>query len=428
MHLVDAERLAAIIDRAATRTIGVGQRIALREKVALLIQRTEGFIADFVIEQHELTEVRSGRVIDIDLPAGLDFRRRASTSKRIHVLRTPRLHDKGAEETHHGQLTVMAVGMELPNALLHLRMDVPLKLLRLAGSHDGFRIRRQGRFAGRTHDHTGRADEQTAILALHLVAEGHFHAVTLVGAKHQGLNHIALQPGRHGSGIKAIHVTSRFVLGFLGANLVDVLGQHVHVARIKIEPTVQRDLNVDHRHVVLLGRHTGGTLPARRHHRLALGRIRHEQEAAAILAHVLVHHRHLVERPGRLLCLCIFLRLLFELLHQTMVLHLHLRCVVGTTLNGVFHHRLPLQLLGPARHRNRRGVPLMGLLPCSRRKEPWGCHQTTGQQDALQYQRQPRTVSPARWLKHITPHSTASPVYARLTRCVVDQLLVVRES
>ncbi len=51
MHVVDAERLAAIVDRAATRTVGIGQRIALRQEVALLVQRAERFVADFVIDR-----------------------------------------------------------------------------------------------------------------------------------------------------------------------------------------------------------------------------------------------------------------------------------------------------------------------------------------------------------------------------------------
>ena len=272
VHFTDAERLAAIVQRTTARTIGIGQRIALRQEVALLVQGAEGFVADLVIENHELTEVRSGPVVDHHLPAALGFRRRTG-AQRIEILGPLRFDDKRAEETQDGQFTVMAVGVELPDPFLHLRMDVPLKFLRLARGHDGLRIRRRGRFAGRTHDHAGGADEQTALLALHLVAEGHFHTITLVGTEHQGLNHVTLQPGRHGSRIIAILVTSRFVLGFLAANLVEILGQRIHVPGVEIEPAVQRDFDVDHRDVVLLDRHTGGTLPARRHHRLAFGRI-----------------------------------------------------------------------------------------------------------------------------------------------------------
>ena len=191
MHLIDTERLAAIVDRTASRTIGIRQRIALGQEVALLVQGAEGFVADFVIEQHELAEVRSGPVIDVHLPAARDLLVRACP-QRIDVARSLRFHDERAEEAQHGQLTVMAVRMELPHTLLHLRMDVPLELLRLARSHDGLGVRRQGRLAGRAHDHAGGADEQAAVFAFHLIAEGHLHAVALVGTEHQGLDHIAL--------------------------------------------------------------------------------------------------------------------------------------------------------------------------------------------------------------------------------------------
>ena len=107
MHLIDAERLAAIVDRTATRTIGVGQWIALRQEVTLLVQRPEGFVADLVIEQHELAEVRSGPVVDHDLPSAVRIGRGAR-SERIEVLGTLRFDDEGAEEAQHRQLAIMA--------------------------------------------------------------------------------------------------------------------------------------------------------------------------------------------------------------------------------------------------------------------------------------------------------------------------------
>ena len=59
VHLIDTERLAAIVQRPAARTIGIRQRIALRQEVAFFIQRTERFVADLVIEEDELAEVRA---------------------------------------------------------------------------------------------------------------------------------------------------------------------------------------------------------------------------------------------------------------------------------------------------------------------------------------------------------------------------------
>ena len=59
MHLIDPERLAAIVDRTTTRTIGIRQRVTLREKIALLVQWSERFVSDLMIEEHKLTEIRS---------------------------------------------------------------------------------------------------------------------------------------------------------------------------------------------------------------------------------------------------------------------------------------------------------------------------------------------------------------------------------
>src|SRR5262249_50621063 len=68
VHIVDAERLTPIVDRTATRTIRIGQWIALRQEIALPIDRTERFVADLVIDQHELTEIRTGPVLNDRLP------------------------------------------------------------------------------------------------------------------------------------------------------------------------------------------------------------------------------------------------------------------------------------------------------------------------------------------------------------------------
>src|SRR5574341_1494438 len=79
MHCVCAERLSAIVDRAATRTIGIGERIALRQEVTLFIDWAERFVAHFMIDQHELTEVRTGPVLNDRLPAARGRRGITST-------------------------------------------------------------------------------------------------------------------------------------------------------------------------------------------------------------------------------------------------------------------------------------------------------------------------------------------------------------
>ena len=131
MHLIDAERLTAIVQRSTARTIGIRQRVALRQEVALLVQWTEGFVADFVIKQHELAEVRSRPVIDVDLPTALHFLVRPA-AYGVEVLRALRLDDEGPEETQDGQLAVMAPRVELTHTFLHVRMDIPLEILDFA--------------------------------------------------------------------------------------------------------------------------------------------------------------------------------------------------------------------------------------------------------------------------------------------------------
>ena len=96
VHVIDAEWLAAIVDRAATRTVGVSQRIALREEVALLIERAERFVADFVVDQHKLAEVRTGSVLNNRLPT-TGGRRWIALTERLQIARSARLDDKRAE-------------------------------------------------------------------------------------------------------------------------------------------------------------------------------------------------------------------------------------------------------------------------------------------------------------------------------------------
>ena len=107
VHVVDAERLAAIVDRTATWAIGIGQRIALRQEIALLIERAESLVADFMIDQHKLAEIRAGPVLNDRLPAA-GGRRGIACTERLQVARSARLDDKRAEQAHHRQLTVLA--------------------------------------------------------------------------------------------------------------------------------------------------------------------------------------------------------------------------------------------------------------------------------------------------------------------------------
>src|SRR5215467_9927568 len=260
MHLIDPEWLATVIDRTTTRTIGVRQRITLREKITFLIQRTERFITDFVIEEHELAEVGSSSIVDVHLPTTPHFLVGATT-QRVEILRPFWLHDKSAEETHYGQFTVMAVRVELPYAFLHVRMDVPFKFLRLAGRHDRFWIGGRRRLARCTDDHAGGLNEQAPVLTFHLVAKCQLDAVTLIGPEDQRLDDVTLKTRRDRTRLEAFLVTRVLVLCFLGTRFSDIFGVHIHVARIEVEPTVQRDFDIDHRHVVRPRGDAGRTLP-----------------------------------------------------------------------------------------------------------------------------------------------------------------------
>ena len=86
LHVVDAERLAAVIQRAGHRPIDVGQRIALRNEVAFLVHRTERFIPHFMIENTNSRKSRPGAVLDDGLPSAV-HRRRLAGSQRIEIFR-----------------------------------------------------------------------------------------------------------------------------------------------------------------------------------------------------------------------------------------------------------------------------------------------------------------------------------------------------
>src|SRR5947199_2391824 len=56
VHVVDAKRLTPVVERPASRTIGVGQRIALRKEVPLLVDRTESLIPHLMVDDDKLAE------------------------------------------------------------------------------------------------------------------------------------------------------------------------------------------------------------------------------------------------------------------------------------------------------------------------------------------------------------------------------------
>src|SRR5436309_9708408 len=96
VHVVDAERLAAVIKRATARPIGIGERIPLRKEIPLLVDRTESFIPHLMVDNDKLAEVRAGPVLNDRLPSTPHFGGLAG-SDRIEIARPFRLDYKGAK-------------------------------------------------------------------------------------------------------------------------------------------------------------------------------------------------------------------------------------------------------------------------------------------------------------------------------------------
>ena len=160
VHIVDAERLATIVDRAATRTISIGQGITLREEVTFLVQRSERFVTDFVVIEYEFPKVRTSPVLDHNLPAAGGWGC-VTAAERFPIGRTAGLDHEGPEHAHHRQLTVLAIGMELADAFLGVRMDVPLELAGLLFFDDGVGVGRRRCRARGAHHHARPMDMQT---------------------------------------------------------------------------------------------------------------------------------------------------------------------------------------------------------------------------------------------------------------------------
>src|SRR2546428_11938534 len=68
VHVVDAERLTPVVERATARAVGVGQGIALRQEIPLLVDRTESLIPHLMVDDDKLPEVRAGPVLNNRLP------------------------------------------------------------------------------------------------------------------------------------------------------------------------------------------------------------------------------------------------------------------------------------------------------------------------------------------------------------------------
>ena len=354
-QVVDTERLRAVVHRAGGRTVRVRLRVALRDHLAVAVERTERFVTDFVIEQRELTEVLRVVVNDHGHPAV--FQRAAGP--RIEVLRTTRLNDKRTDQAEGGRVA-SAMALDQVAAFLLFDIDEPLKVLRLAGGDDRARGRRRVGLAGVADDHRRTVDLKTDRLVFHRIGHLEAHAVALVAADDHRLDSITLQTGRNRARIEFVF-TRGGVLFFLGADLVDVLGQHVHVTREVVAPLVQRDLDVDRRDVVFLGGNTGGTMAALTH---LGGRFSRRTQQVTVLN--LMRRPRIVETAACRSRSGVFLQLALQAVHQVFEGLVQLLLIAGLPFHHFFVIHLVFQLLQP--YRPVRGLPamaLMGIPPCN---------------------------------------------------------------
>ena len=74
MHIINAERFTAIINGSGTWTIRIRQRIPLGQEISMLIDWTESFVSDLMIDENKFPEIRSVSIINHHLPATRSLR------------------------------------------------------------------------------------------------------------------------------------------------------------------------------------------------------------------------------------------------------------------------------------------------------------------------------------------------------------------
>ena len=153
LHVVHTKRFASIVQRPRDGSVHIGDWIPLRNKVTMLIDRTKGFIADFMINEDELAKIRTGAVFDDRLPT-TGHRCRFPCTERIQIRRTLWFHHKSAHQAHHRQLTIIAVTMKLPSPFLHRRWNIPLHVHDFVFKSDRIGVRGCRRLARGAHHHT----------------------------------------------------------------------------------------------------------------------------------------------------------------------------------------------------------------------------------------------------------------------------------
>ena len=353
VHVVDAERLAAIVDRAAARTIGVGQADRAAAGSRPSYSRAECFVADFVIHQHEFPEVRTGPVLDDDLPTTRG-RGGVAVPERFEVLDPRGSTTKDPKSPITVSSRSLAKVWNCRTPFLGARVDVPFELPALLFCDDGIGIRR-GRAAAPVALTTMLDPWMCKLTSRRLPAcsELDLDAVTLVGADGKRLNPLRLHPGITAPGSNpSLSRASLFLVSSARTLSISSI-QHIHVAGIEIEPLVERDLDVDRGYIVLPS--PGPWPDTSRPPVCATGstpRIGHEEHVLTSCS-ILVHHGGGVVHPGVDL---LHLRILGHMLHDPLMVLFDHRGTLGLAAHRVLDDRLTFELFRPTRqlmgHRN----------------------------------------------------------------------------
>ena len=128
-----------------------------------------------------------------------------------------------------------------------------------------------------------------------LIAQGNFHAIALVCTNHQRLDVLTLNAILHATWVMmSFDLTRISIFGFFFTNLIDIIGQDIHVTRVVIQPLVQGNLHINNRNIIVSNLSECGTFPTTTHGHWLNVWIRIKQ-VVPFPGTILMHHGHGVE-------------------------------------------------------------------------------------------------------------------------------------
>ena len=128
-----------------------------------------------------------------------------------------------------------------------------------------------------------------------LIAQGNFHAIALVCTNHQRLDVLTLNAILHATWVMmSFDLTRVSIFGFFFTNLIDIIGQDIHVTRVVIQPLVQGNLHINNRNIIVSNLSECGTFPTTTHGHWLNVWIRIKQ-VVPFPGTILMHHGHGVE-------------------------------------------------------------------------------------------------------------------------------------